>query len=265
MFLRAAIATRLATQPRMWAKVYGFLTGIAGAKQWLIIDYSKFKGHQPIANDTVFLVESLPRLMRLGDVSTTLRTNGFFEAHGTPHFRQIRDIYGLPNKTEGSYKEHLSSALLDKASTVGTLAMARSVLSEVDPARTSEGTGISQTPITTRNDIPGGSRSIPEGGIDAKVTSRCLVKEARMQAISGPPSNKQNAAFTWDAFNNDWPRFGLPQTWNFDWVDIAETGITSPVNDALATCESPDIAEPDSPSEASAEPPIIVSLADVSQ
>merc|ERR550537_2060676 len=75
-FVRATVATRLAAQPRTWAKTYGFLAGIAGAKQWLIADYSKFKGHQPITNGTVFLVESLPRLMRMGDVSSNLQTNG---------------------------------------------------------------------------------------------------------------------------------------------------------------------------------------------
>jgi len=45
-FVRALIATRLAVHPRMWAKTYGFLTGIAGAKQWLIADYGKLKPGQ---------------------------------------------------------------------------------------------------------------------------------------------------------------------------------------------------------------------------
>jgi len=240
-FLRAVIATKLAVHPRMWAKTYGFLTGIAGAKQWLIADYSNVKDKQPIPNGTVFLVESLPRLMRLGDVSSNLESNGFFEAHGEPHFRQIRDIFGLSPKGEGSYKEHLGSALLDKAYTVDSLAMARSVLSEISPARTPSGSGIVQIPVTGRNDYSG--RPVPEGGIDAKVTSRCLVRDVRMQAISGPPTNGDHPPFDWDAFNNGWPRFGLPQTWNFPWVNAAETGITSPVDDSLSTCESPNIAE----------------------
>jgi len=84
MFLRAAVATKTAAQPRRWAKLYASLTGIAGAKQWLIVDYSKFKGGQPVTDDTVFLVESLPRLTRLGDVSKTLRTNGFFSGAWNP-------------------------------------------------------------------------------------------------------------------------------------------------------------------------------------
>lgn len=235
-FLRAAVATKIAAQPRGWAKLYASLTGIAGAKQWLIVDYSKFKVGQPIVEDTVFLVESLPRVTRLGDVSATLRTNGFFQAHGTPHFRQIREIFGLPNKTEGTYREHLSSALLDKASTVDTLAMARSVLSEIDPARKTKSTGITQIPITTRNDKHS-SRPVPEGGIDAKLTSRCLVKDMKLQAISGPPHSEEYAAFDWASFDSDWPRFGLPVTWSFDWVNVAENGITYPVDDALGTCE----------------------------
>jgi len=242
-FLRSTIATRLAVHPRIWAKLYGFLTGIAGAKQWLIVDYSKFKGRQPIANDTVFLVEAMPRLLRLGDVSTTLRRNGFFEAHGTPHFRQIREIYGLPAKGEGSYQEHLRSALLDKVATIDSLVMARSMLAETTPARTLGATGIKQIPITSRNDL-NTSRPVPEGGIDAKVTSRCLVKDLKLQAQSSPPHTIAKT-FEWNAFGAEWPRHGLPETWDFTWINAGRDGITSPVDDTQATCEHPNVGDSD--------------------
>lgn len=234
-FVRAVIATRLASQPRMWAKTYGYFTGVAGAKQWLIADYSKFKRRIPVTNGTVFLVESLPRLMRMGDVSMNLRTTGFFEAHGTPHFRQTREIFGFPGQGPGAYKERRGSALTDKAVRIQSLPMARLWLSDATPARTSIGKGIEQIPITTRHDFS--KRPIPEGGIDAKVTSRCLVKDLRLQAVSGPPTGGDEKPFQWAELGDEWPHFGLPHRWNFSWVDAGERGITSPVNDALAVCE----------------------------
>jgi len=132
--------------------------------------------------------------------------------------------------------EHLSSALLDKASTVDSLAMARSVLSEIDPARKKKSTGITQIPTTARNDRHH-SKPVPEGGIDAKITSRCLVKDMKLQAISGPPHSEEYDAFDWASVKSDWPRFGLPVTWSFDWVNIAEDNVTYPVDDALGNCE----------------------------
>jgi len=239
-FLRATIATRIASQPRTWAKTYSFLTGIAGAKQWLIADYSQFKGTQPIPNGTVLLAETLPTLTRMGDVSNEVQANGFVQVHGTPHFRQIREIFGLPAKGPGAYEEHLSSALLDKASTISNLAISRQVLSDPLPPRTSSSTSVLQIPVSARNDIS--ERPVPEGGLDAKVTSRCLVKGMTMQAISGPATNGDHPAFDWDSFGK-WPHAGLPKTYNFNWLNIAETG-SSPVDDAPAACSNPDIVGP---------------------
>lgn len=235
-FLRATVATRLALNPRMWAKIYGSLMGIAGGKQWLIADYSKFKVKQGVASGTVFLVEALPRLLRVGDVSDKVHKNGFFEAHGEPHFRQIREIFGLPAKGLGSYKEHLGSALLDKASSMESLKMTRAMLSELSPARTPGKSGIVQIPITTRNDEASSTRPIPEGGMDAKLTSRCLVKKLSMQAISGPPHKGKIAPFDWSGGLGSWPHFSLPQKWNFGWVNAGADGISSPVDDHRASC-----------------------------
>jgi hypothetical protein len=232
-FVRAIVATRLAVHPRMWANTYGFLSGIAGAKQWLITDYAQFAYGQPITNGTVFLVESLPKLMRFGDVSESLSVNGFFEVHGEPHFRQMREIFGLSLFGEGSYEEHLQSALLDKATTIDNLEMARQVFSEIEPARTSEGSGITPIPILSRHDVGDPDLTpIPEGAIDAKITSRCLVKEHAIQARSGPPHDEKYPPFNWTSSGFfHWPHAGLPVLWNFTWVNVRESGITSPVDD----------------------------------
>merc|ERR1719183_1141743 len=107
--------------------------------------------------------------MRLGDVSDTLASTGYFEAHGEPHFRQIREIFSFPKFGPGQNEEHLRSALLDRASSVTGMEMARQVFSEIG-----EGSGNNPIPILSRHDMDA-DRPIPEGAIDAKITTRCLV------------------------------------------------------------------------------------------
>jgi hypothetical protein len=244
-FLRSIMATRIADHPRAWAATYNFLTGIAGGKQWLIVDYTNFKGYEPIPAGTAYLAETLPSLTRFGDISASLHENGFFQVHGMPHFRHIRKLYGLPGDAPGYYQEHVESALLDQAHTIDSLAMARSILSEAESPRTPRGVkknhiGAEQTPINPRIDYS--ERPIPEGGIDAKVTSRCLVKDVSFQALSGPPANGKVAPFDWkDWSHTDWPHYGLPEKWNFTWVNAAGVGITPLAGDEHEFCGHPDI------------------------
>jgi len=233
-FLRALMATRIATQPRMWAKIYGLIKGIAGAKQWLIADYSKLKENQPIVNDTLWMVESLPRTQRAGDVSHILNSGGFFEAHGVPHFRDIRLIYGLPAEGPGSYQEARQVALIDKGGTISTIGNAREVLREVKPSRSN------QLPISKRGDLDP-TVPIPAGSIDAKVTNKCLMKKLALQAISGPPALADGSIFEWQPTGKHtlfagWPKAGLPNKWNFTWVNVLPGTIQAPIVPSMSVC-----------------------------
>lgn len=235
-FLRAIMATRLATQPRMWAKVYGYLTGIAGAKQWLIVDYSKFKSLQPLADDTLWMVESLPRVQRANDVTHVLREGGFFEAHGVPHFHDIRLIYGLPAEGPGAYEEFRQAALLDKGATIANLPTARQVLTEMKTSRNS------QIPIAARKDLDP-SQPIPAGSIDAKVTSRCLVLRLGLQARSSPPVTPGGGVFSWEDADGmprfpGWPRRGMGAQWNHSWVSAVPGELKFPIVPAMSECEN---------------------------
>jgi hypothetical protein len=234
-FLRAIMATRMSLKPRMWAKVYGFIAGIAGAKQWVVVDYSNFKEGQQIANDTVWMIESLPRVQRANDVSHILRAGGFFEAHGVPHFRDIRVIYGFPPEGPGSYEEARQSALIDKGPTMSTMVAAREMLGESQPSRDN------QIPISVRYDLDP-SRPIPAGAIDAKLTSKCLVAKLGLQARSGPPATPGGKHFHWlrpdtsaEIFPH-WPHFGQPSNWNFPWVSATPGKLSNPLSTEMSEC-----------------------------
>eukprot|EP00928_Gymnodinium_smaydae_P013472 TRINITY_DN14910_c0_g1_i1.p1 TRINITY_DN14910_c0_g1~~TRINITY_DN14910_c0_g1_i1.p1 ORF type:complete len:646 (-),score=126.93 TRINITY_DN14910_c0_g1_i1:101-2038(-) len=237
-FLRSIMATRLAVAPRMWTKVYGFLAGIAGAKQWLLVDYAKLKDGQPLANDTVWMVESLARFQRGKDLTESLVTNGFVEAHGVPHFRDVRVVYGLPEEGPGAYEEHKQSALVDKGATISNLANARELLRESQPSRRN------QLAITSRFDLDP-DRPVPAGGIDAKVTNKCLVSKMGLQAKSGPAITEGGNVFSWlkedgsEAFPG-WAHAGLPSQFNFSWVNVLPGMIQSPIRPDMAECDPND-------------------------
>lgn len=78
--------------------------------------------------------------------------------------------------------------------------------------------------ISARMDLS--ASKIPNGGIDAKVVNRCLFRSMQCQAISGPSHTKQTV-FKWKDGAADtmqgWPHLGLPDVWDFDWVQMTPT------------------------------------------
>merc|ERR1719203_528734 len=83
--------------------------------------------------------------------------------------------------------------------------------------------------ISARLDLD--NLNIPNGGIDAKVTNYCLFRKLQCQAISGP-SHDQQPTFSWAAFAG-YPHLGLPETWNFSWVQMTSSRMLPAVVDEL--------------------------------
>lgn len=70
---------------------------------------------------------------------------------------------------------------------------------------------------------------IPNGGIDAKVVNRCLLKQMSCHAISGPTHATQ-PSFRWrtDDGKELWPGFphvGMPDTWSFGWQQMSPLAV----------------------------------------
>lgn len=231
-FLRAIVAMRLAMSPQQWAKIYGYITGIAGGKQWLIVDYNRLEPKTGLKNGTLFLVDALPRLVRATDVTESLITDGYFQAHGEPHFEDVRSHFKRFTGTS-TLAQQASSALVEQAETIGSIADARSVL-------TNSVADDGQQPISARYDVESPQEKVPEGGIDAKVANACLVSKLAAQARSGPPPDAAGGYFTWQNSTTDfwpgWSHDGQPDAWNFDWVDIGSGDITSPTSPDFSEC-----------------------------
>merc|ERR1719387_2121050 len=83
--------------------------------------------------------------------------------------------------------------------------------------------------VSARMDLDQALGHIPNGGIDAKVTNKCLFKNLQCQASSGP-THDQQPVFRWrqegtgEDLYPDWPHDGLPNVWNFGWVQMTPFG-----------------------------------------
>mmetsp|Transcript_54025 Transcript_54025/g.168726 ORF Transcript_54025/g.168726 Transcript_54025/m.168726 type:complete len:231 (-) Transcript_54025:89-781(-) len=89
--------------------------------------------------------------------------------------------------------------------------------------------------ISARMDLSQ-SQPLPNGGIDAKVTSRCLAKHLQAQATSGPSHGKQRP-FRWRSSDGaelwpGWPHVGLPDVWDFGFVQLSPGGFEDLVDAA---------------------------------
>lgn len=85
--------------------------------------------------------------------------------------------------------------------------------------------------ISARNDLYA-FNPLPNGGIDAKVVSRCLLKLMAVQAISGPTHDVQKV-FRWTGDDGrevfpGVPHNGMPDAWNFGWTEFTPTGQIAP-------------------------------------
>merc|ERR1719215_223549 len=165
-----------------------------------------------------------------------LREHGYFPSFNRPFFETVRAASGHA-AAEAAHPELYSWAHNPRAqifSSFAPLVDEPSVLrvfmeqnlypnSNRPPAYSGPGHAIS-----ARMDLlPLGSAS-PNGGIDTKLTSRCMMKALQAQTISGP-SHETLPPFRWlEAQGTEawpgWPHVGLPDVWNFSWVQMSLAG-----------------------------------------
>lgn len=196
------------------------------------------KLQQPLGQDTVWLVESLPGLQRERDVSHTLRTDGFFEVHAEPLFQEIRDVYGLPALKGTEFTGGAGNSLLEEAMSVQSIENLQTLLGSGQSVPTGA------TAVTSRLDLDA-REPVPFGGIDAKVTSKCLVQKLGSQVHAGPPHMPGGDGFKWSQLQErypDWPRRGLPAAYKFDWVDAMPGALGKTTDESNAECSDDEVS-----------------------
>merc|ERR1719271_2241831 len=159
-----------------------------------------------------------------------LRDKGFWASYNRPYFPKIRDLSGH-TEAEARYGALYSYDSGPRASIFKSVAPLSEHIMDMRSIMNrnmwpSEGV-LPNEPghaISARMDLS--FSKIPNGGIDAKVTSRCLFRAMQAQAISGPSHDKQSP-FKWKDGAAEvlpgWPHLGLPDVYDFNWVQMSPT------------------------------------------
>lgn len=239
-WMHLMITNRLSKRAADWAANYKMRNNIGTYNnQFMIVDYNLFTPGQQPPDNTLWVVETVPGLIHAQDVSYMLDPNhqGYWASYNRPFFTDIRDKAGFTDAQKSSGRLYSWS---DNPRASIFRAVAPGVESLFDMRGTmnrniypNEGFGEPNEPshaISARNDLS--TTPIPNGGIDAKVVNRCLVKGLAVQASSGPSHDVQKA-FRWmgddgrEAYPG-WPHYGQPDMWNFGWTEFTPAGQIAP-------------------------------------
>jgi hypothetical protein len=253
-FVHVMVANRIARTGTQWVSLFSERnTGTGSNAQWLIVDYNAFQRGEPLKAGAFYVIESVPGLVVKEDRTQHLLNNGWWASYNRPHFARVREEtghnaavqkYGILFSSEENPRAQIFQQL---APAIDSLADMRALMRENRwPNEKFAGAlsnGFTNHPghaISARFDLDSVSR-LPCGGIDAKVTSRCLFRQLHAQAISGPTHLEQQP-FRWDsgkAFPG-WPHLGLPDKWDFSWVQMTPDGsLNATLKDTSRGCLGP--------------------------
>jgi len=227
-WMHVMIANRMSHTAVHWTVLFGERNNGQDNAQWMIVDYNKFSPGRPLKPDTLWVLEQIPGKIAKADMSEHLRKNGYWASYNRPFFADIRadtghtaaeKFYGPIYSYANNPRATIFSRIENSANTLMGVRLLMDRNNFQNEGVTPKNPGHA---ISARNDLDPVNH-IPNGGIDAKVTSHCLFKALQCQAISGP-SHESEPIFSWAAGGVElfpgWPHIGLPNTWGFDWVQM---------------------------------------------
>jgi hypothetical protein len=107
-WIRTIVASRLADNGNDWSELYSEKNSGTYNCQWMIIDYKLFKSGEPLVPGTFYVVETLPLLAHIEDMSSYLQGKQVFPSSNRPMFQDIRDFAGYPSDRIGGKKDFFS-------------------------------------------------------------------------------------------------------------------------------------------------------------
>lgn len=238
-FLHVMAVNRMAQSGPHWVSLFSEKNAGIGSAQWLIVNYNRFVPETELQSELFFVLEQVPGITRWKDMTHVLRMEGFFASYNRPYFADVRDTTGH-TAAEAKYGDLYSWSRNPRGIIFSRIAPAIRLLSDMRAVMTRnnfphEGT-LPNEPghaISARLDLDPVNH-IPNGGIDAKVTNKCLFHAFTCQAISGPTHTEQ-PIFQWNdgskEFYPGWPHLGLPSRWDFEFVQVTPSIMTTDLHD----------------------------------
>ncbi|CAE7528575.1 plbC [Symbiodinium natans] len=235
-FLHVMAVNRVAKTGTQWTSMLAEENTGTGNSQWIVVDYNRFTPGQPLQRNAIRILEQVPGMTHQADITSELTSRGYWGSFNRPFFEDIREMSGHKTAEESygklfSFEDSPRASLLHRfGAGVSKLGDMRTTMTRNDPKDAVPGfpAGPGHA-IMARLDLDAMVNNIPNGGIDAKVTSACLIKRMACQAMSGP-SHGGYPAFRWTSqasgtspsveLFQGWPHLGLPDVWDFDFVEM---------------------------------------------
>ncbi|CAG2100801.1 unnamed protein product [Medioppia subpectinata] len=241
-FARNLVANRLANSGKEWTDLFGAHNSGTYNNQFMVVDYKLFKKGTKVSdlpNNLLWIIEQMPTLVRVADVTHVLRSQGYWASYNVPYFKDIYDMSGDAElfRKMGPFYSHDKTARAQifhrdqsKVTDLKTLyQLMRYNDFKHDPLSQCETYNQVCDPpnsaglaIASRSDLsdPDGQYPIEwweyqdECATDAKMTNSSMVSQLQMLAVSGP-TDVQQPAFRWSTSGMDGSHFGHPDLFNF--------------------------------------------------
>lgn len=240
-FVHAMAVNRLSHSATHWAHLFRSEGPVAYAAQWMAVDYNNFEVNKTLPDGSLWMVEVLPGLSHEADISSELRTKGYWPSYNRPYFADVRSAsgYALAEEEYGEYYSWSANprAQIFEASArnANNLRDMRNLMSRNLFPNAGVVPGGPGHDISARSDLEENAAR-PRGGIDAKVSNLRLVRSMSLQAVSGPSHGANLPAFTWRRAGKDtwpsWPHLGQPDAFDFPFVQLSSVGDASELSDA---------------------------------
>jgi hypothetical protein len=237
-FMHIMIANKMAKTPQHWTALYNTKNSGTYNVQWMVVDYNNFIPGKPVADNVFWVLETMPALTHAEDLSHRLRSHGYWGAYNRPYFMDIRKKtkFDKAQKKLGnlySWQDNPRAVIFKGLAGVNAIPDARNMIYRNKYPLAGIAPNTPGHEISARFDLSP-MTAFPNGGIDAKLTSKCLFGLFATQIVSGPV-HTDVPVFSWknDDGTEKWPGFahtGQPDTWNFGWIQMTPNGAGAPLD-----------------------------------
>jgi len=172
-----------------------------------------------------WVLEQTPGYVTSQDMSSKILTqDGYWPSYNIPYFKEIFDRMGYPQMVAQfgdlySYEKAPRAQIFRRDySKVGDIKGMQHIMQYNDYKYDPLSKGDPTNAISARYDLlPSNNTDFsPSGGVDSKITSYSLAQTLTSIAISGP-THESLVPFSWKFNPWNYPHYGQPTTFDFDW------------------------------------------------
>eukprot|EP00747_Dinoflagellata_sp_TGD_P131108 gnl/TRDRNA2_/TRDRNA2_174929_c0_seq7.p1 gnl/TRDRNA2_/TRDRNA2_174929_c0~~gnl/TRDRNA2_/TRDRNA2_174929_c0_seq7.p1 ORF type:complete len:496 (+),score=77.07 gnl/TRDRNA2_/TRDRNA2_174929_c0_seq7:50-1489(+) len=93
-FMHVMSCNRMARTAPQWTTLFAEQNGGTNNAQWMVVDFNRFDRGHPLPDNAFWLLEQVPGLTQMQDLSHELRSHGYWASYNRPYFKETRQRSG---------------------------------------------------------------------------------------------------------------------------------------------------------------------------